>query len=122
MGVSRTSRHRSVITDDPNIDMAGITAEDPYATAFTQTDYSGLDPVYYQAAEMDIWRDTATVYCDKIREAGGQAKLEIYPGVPHLWWSMYPQLSINKKWVKDLVDGTEWLLKQKRDVPMASRL
>ena len=88
---------RSAYTDDVNTDMAGITADDPYATPFTLKDYSGLGPLYYQAAEMDIWRDSTKLYCDKIREAGGQAKLEIYPGVQHLWWSMYPQLSINQK-------------------------
>ena len=48
-------------------------------TPLTQTDHSGS--VYYQAAEMDIWRDSAIFYCDKMREPGGQAKFEIFPGV-----------------------------------------
>ncbi|EXJ61605.1 hypothetical protein A1O7_02033 [Cladophialophora yegresii CBS 114405] len=100
--------------------IAGFTAS--HASPLELTDFSGLGPVYYQAAEMDIWRDSAILYCDKIRQAGGQAKIDIYPGVPHLWWSMYPQLSINKKWVKDLVDGVEWLLKQNRDPATSSRL
>lgn len=88
----------------------------------TVTDYSKLGPVYYQSAEMDVWRDTATFYCDRITEAGGQAKLDVYPGVPHLWWAIYPQLSINKKWAKDLVDGVGWLLSQNRDVSIHARL
>ncbi|KAJ9605717.1 hypothetical protein H2200_009566 [Cladophialophora chaetospira] len=102
--------------------LASLSADEPHATPLTLTDYSGLGPVYYQAAEMDIWRDSAIFYCKKIREAGGQAKLEIYPGVTHTWWSMFPQLSINKKWAKDLVNGTEWLLKQKRDGSIIPRL
>ncbi|KIW69912.1 hypothetical protein PV04_02228 [Phialophora macrospora] len=102
--------------------LASCDSRDPFATPLTQTDYSGLGPVYYQVAEMDIWRDSALFYCDKIRQAGGQAKLDLYPGVPHTWWSMYPQLSINKKWAKDLVEGVEWLLKQKRHSAIPSRL
>ncbi|ETI27161.1 hypothetical protein G647_09843 [Cladophialophora carrionii CBS 160.54] len=100
--------------------IAGFKASHP--SPLKLTDFSGLGPVYYQAAEMDIWRDSAVFYCDKIRQAGDQAKIDIYPGVPHLWWAMYPQLSINKKWVKDLVDGVEWLLKQNRDPAKSSRL
>jgi acetyl esterase/lipase len=109
-------------TNGTETDIASFDSNDSSVTPLTQTDYSGLGPVYYQAAEMDIWRDSAIFYCDKIRQAGGHAKLDIYPGVPHLWWSMYPQLSINKKWVKDLVEGVEWLLKQKRDPAISSRL
>ncbi|KIX93239.1 uncharacterized protein Z520_11094 [Fonsecaea multimorphosa CBS 102226] len=107
-----------------DIEISNFDAHSPNVTPLTQTDFSKLGPVFYQVAEMDIWRDSAVFYCDKIKEAGGQVKVEIYPGVPHLWWSMYPQLSINKKWVHDLVNGVEWLLSQKtRDAaPLSSRL
>ncbi|OAL22062.1 hypothetical protein AYO20_11256 [Fonsecaea nubica] len=98
-------------------------ARDPYVTPLTQTDYSGLGPVFYQVAEMDIWRDSALCYCEKIKEAGGQVKVEVYPGVPHLWWSMYPQLSINRKWIQNLVNGVEWLLSlQRGGAALPSRL
>ena len=81
----------------------------------TQTSYANLGPLYYQAAEMDLWHDTAPFYCEKIREAGGQARLDVYKGVVQTWWSMYPELSINRKWIGDLVQGVEWLLSLKRE-------
>jgi acetyl esterase/lipase len=80
-------------------------------TPFNHIDFSNLGPLYYQMAEMDIWRDSALLYCELLQSAGNKVKTDIYPGVPHLWWSMFPQLSINRKWAKDLVNGVEWLLK-----------
>ncbi|OQU99302.1 hypothetical protein CLAIMM_04950 [Cladophialophora immunda] len=102
--------------------ISNFDAHDPYVTPLTRTDYSGLGPVFYQVAEMDIWRDSALFYCNKIKEAGGQVKVEIYPGVPHLWWSMYPQLSINRKWIQNLMKGVEWLLSQTREAHIPSKL
>ncbi len=104
------------------IELSNCDAHDPLFTPLTQTYYSQLGPVFYQVAGMDIWKDSAIFYCDQIRKAGGDVKLEIYPGVPHTWWSMYPQLSISEKWVRDLVDGVDWLLKLKNDGPVSSRL
>lgn len=95
---------------------------DPLISPLNMTDYSRLGPLYYQAAEMDIWRDSAAFYCEKVRQAGNQVKLEIYPGVVHTWWSMYPQLSINKKWIKDLIEGVEWLLASKGATSGTSKL
>ncbi|EXJ66581.1 uncharacterized protein A1O5_10251 [Cladophialophora psammophila CBS 110553] len=118
-------RNGPVATREMNIlygQISDFDACDPFVTPLTQTDFAGLGPVFYQVAEMDIWKDSAIFYCNRIKEAGGQAKVEIYPGVPHLWWSMYPQLSINRKWVHNLVNGVEWLLNQTRDTPISSRL
>jgi acetyl esterase/lipase len=121
-GECQCSRFDPPASDVACLDISRVRADDYLATPLTQTDYSCFGPVYYQAAEMDIWRDSAIFHCEKIREAGGQAKIDIYPGVVHTWWSMYPQLTINKKWIKDLVDGTEWLLKQNQDRGTSSKL
>lgn len=94
------------------LDVAKCNPHSPLFTPFHLTDYSGLGPIFYQVAGMDIWKDTAFLYCDKVKKAGGKVKLDYYPGLPHTWWSMYPQLSVNKKWAKELVDGVDWLLKQ----------
>src|SRR5882757_9114872 len=102
-----------LITIDSEI--ANLDAHSDFFSPLTQTDYSRLGPVFYQVAGMDLWKDSAIFYSDKVQKAGEKVKVEIYPGVPHVWWSMFPQLSINKKWARDLVDGVEWLLKQKED-------
>lgn len=104
------------------IDLSNCDPHSPLFTALSQTDYSRLGPVFYQVAGMDIWKDSAIFYCDQIRKAGDKVKVEIYPGVPHFWWSMYPQLSINQKWARDLVNGVDWLLKQNVDGRVSSRL
>ncbi|KAI1620253.1 Alpha/Beta hydrolase protein [Exophiala viscosa] len=103
-------------------DLAKCDASSPLFSPFTQKDFSGLGPVYFQVAGMDLWKDTSPFYCDLIEQAGGRTKIDVYPGVPHLWYSIYPQLSINKKWARDLVDGVEWLLKQKSEAQISSRL
>lgn len=93
-------------------DVAQCDPDDPLLTPLRLTDFSRLGPIYYQVAGMDIWKDSAYFYSGLVEKAGGKVKLDFYPGVPHTWWAMYPQLSINKKWAKDLIDGVAWLLKE----------
>lgn len=103
--------------------LAKCDASSPLFTPLNQKDLSRLGPVYYQVAGMDLWKDSALFYCDLVEQAGGQTKIDLYPGVPHLWYSIYPQLSINKKWARDLVNGVEWLLGQKEEKgQLSSRL
>jgi len=71
---------------------------------------------------MDLWKDSSIFYCNLVEQAGGQTKIDVYPGVPHVWYSIYPQLSINKKWAQDLVNGVAWLLKQEKEAQISSRL
>ncbi|RMZ86741.1 hypothetical protein DV736_g6031, partial [Chaetothyriales sp. CBS 134916] len=93
-------------------DLAQCEATSKLSSPLLWNDYSKLGPVYYQVAGMDMWKDSALFDCDEVRKAGGAVKLDIYPGVPHVWWSVYPQLSINKQWARDLVQGTAWLLEK----------
>jgi acetyl esterase/lipase len=102
--------------------MAKCNANDPLFTPLNLTDFSRLGPIHYQIAGMDMWKDSALFYCGKVKEAGGSVKMDLYPGVPHVWYSMYPELSINKKWSKDLITGVGWLLTQKPESQVAPRL
>ncbi|KIV81733.1 hypothetical protein PV11_03896 [Exophiala sideris] len=103
-------------------DLAKVDASSPLFSPFTQKDFSDLGPVYFQVAGMDLWKDTSFLYCDLVKKAGGKTKIDVYPGVPHLWYSIYPQLSINQKWAQDLINGVEWLLNQKEAAQTSSRL
>lgn len=105
-----------------NPDLANCNAHDPLFSPLTLSDFSGLGPIYYQVAGMDMWADSAFFYCDKVKEAGGIVKTDFYPGVFHCWYAFYPELSMTKKWARDLVNGVEWLLKQKGDQQVSSRL
>jgi acetyl esterase/lipase len=63
---------------------------------------------------MDPLRDEAMLYERFLREKYGcKTKSIVYPGVPHGFWSFFPKGEISKQFVKDTVDGVEWLLEQK---------
>jgi acetyl esterase/lipase len=94
------------------LDLADPEVTSPLFTPLNYKDHSRLPPIYYQVAGVDPWRDSAILYANLLRQAACQTKIEVYPGVPHCWWAVYPQLSITKKWASDTVEGVRWLLKQ----------
>jgi len=108
--------------NDLYADLSDCDTTSPLFTPLTLDDFSRLGPIYFQIARMDLWKDSALSYCDRLREAGSPVKVEVYPGVPHTWFAMYPQLSINRKWAQDLVHGVEWLLQAKKHASAYSRL
>jgi acetyl esterase/lipase len=60
---------------------------------------------------MDPLRDEALVYERLLREdIGIKTKLNVYPGVPHGFWSVFPSFEGSKKFVAETVDGIAWLL------------
>src|SRR5262249_23682761 len=91
-------------------DLAEADIFSPLFTPFNQKNHRNLPPIYYQACGLDTWRDSAIFYTHLVRGAGGRAKLDIYPGLPHTFWAFYPQVSMAKKWAQDLVKGLKWLL------------
>ncbi|KAJ9645567.1 hypothetical protein H2204_001148 [Knufia peltigerae] len=103
-------------------DLANCNAHDPLFSPLTLSDFSGLGPIYYQIAGMDMWADSAFFYCDKVQKAGGTVKIDFYPGVFHCWYAFYPELTMTKKWARDLINGVEWLLRKKGDEKVLSRI
>jgi acetyl esterase/lipase len=76
-------------------------------------DYSGLPPTYLQVLGMDPLRDEGLVYERVLREDFGiKTKLYVYPGVPHGFHSVFPQLEVSLKFNADTIDGVAWLLEQ----------
>ncbi len=60
---------------------------------------------------MDINRDEALIYEQVLREeCGVQTRTDVYPGQPHIFWSVLPMLKQSKKWATDTVEGVGWLL------------
>lgn len=68
--------------------LVGVAKCDPHDPLFSPlhlTDYSKLGPIFYQVASMDIWKDSALFYCDKVEKAGGKVKLELLSRrTPHM--------------------------------------
>lgn len=78
-----------------------------------KTGHKDLPPTYLQIAGLDPLRDEALIYERELREKNGiKTKVDVYPGVPHGFWSVFPNLKITQKFNQDSVTGIKWLLEQ----------
>ncbi len=64
--------------------LAGTDGRDPYASPL-YGDLAGLPPVLSHVGEREVLRDDSVRLDAKIRAAGGQSLLRIWPVVPHVW-------------------------------------
>ncbi|BCS29075.1 alpha/beta hydrolase [Aspergillus puulaauensis] len=58
----------------------------------------------------DPRRDETLLFEQLLREEGVKTKNYIYPGLPHGFWTMCPDLPVSKEWEKDLLEGVKFLL------------
>jgi acetyl esterase/lipase len=80
-----------------------------------RTGHAGLPPNYFQICGADPLRDEALIYERILREEEGiKTKVDVYPGLPHGFWSMFPTIPSSKKFVEESVKGVQWLLEQKK--------
>lgn len=78
-----------------------------------KTGHSDLPPQVLQICGMDPLRDEALIYERLLREEKGtKTKCLVYPGLPHGFWSVFPELKASKKFVDDSVASVKWLLQQ----------
>jgi acetyl esterase/lipase len=69
-----------------------------------------MPPVYFQVCGMDLNRDDGLIYERVLREGGVATRLDLYSGLPHCWWDMYPELEASEKRMEDTIGGVGWLL------------
>lgn len=63
---------------------------------------------------MDPLRDEGLIYERILREdCGVKTRLDLYPGLPHRFWSWFPGAGFCKKQLQDTRDGMAWLLEPK---------
>lgn len=77
------------------------------------TGHEGLPPTYFQVCGADIQRDDGLVYERVLRrEHGLKTKLDMYSGLPHVFWYLYPSHSMCEEFRNDRMLGLGWLLNQ----------
>ena len=81
-----------------------------YSALNWETGHCGLPKHYLQACGMDVARDDAIIFSEVLSEEGGvETRLDLYPGMPHIFWSVFGMLSQGRKWKVDVSNGVAWL-------------
>jgi monoterpene epsilon-lactone hydrolase len=65
-------------------------------------DLSGLPPLYIQVGENEILLSDSTRAADKVKAAGGEVEIEIWPGMWHVFQAFLHQVPESKKAVKKI--------------------
>lgn len=68
----------------------------PYATPGRAENVAGLPPTYIDVGTLDIFRDEDVAYATRLLRAGVQTELHVYPGVPHAFDLIGPDLQVTK--------------------------
>lgn len=63
---------------------------------------------------MDPLRDEAIMYEKALRASGVPTQVQLYPGLPHSFWSFYPDAEFSKQQVRDSIVGLKWLLEKEQ--------
>jgi acetyl esterase/lipase len=73
--------------------------------------HTGLPPIFFQTAGRDHLRDTSLIYEKRLREVDGVlTRLKVYPGLPHGFNQIYPDLEVSKQHDRHTLEGIKWLL------------
>lgn len=57
----------------------------------------GLPKTYFQVCGMDVLRDEGLIFEQVLAENGVETKLDLYPNMPHNFWSTFPMLTRSKR-------------------------
>ena len=103
--------------------MLGLTKASPRRLPFSPlrspllfpTGHHNLPPTYFIIAGADTSRDVGLLYEEILREECGiKTKVDIFPGLPHGFWTIFPQAHFSMDHQEKSVQGLKWLLEQTR--------
>ncbi|RAO66742.1 uncharacterized protein BHQ10_002754 [Talaromyces amestolkiae] len=79
----------------------GTEGVSPYAAPARVESVEGLPPTYIDLGDLDIFRDEDVKYASKLILANIQTELHLYPGVPHGFENVAPEITITKQAVEN---------------------
>ncbi|KAM0548757.1 hypothetical protein ACHAPJ_009753 [Fusarium lateritium] len=75
------------------------------------TGHAGHPPAYFQVCGLDALRDDALIMETELRNKWGKkTKVDMYPGLPHIFWMNYLEHSKTPVYTEDTLRGIGWLL------------
>jgi acetyl esterase/lipase len=77
--------------------------------------HKDLPPAYFQVCGADPLRDEGLIYEMVLREdCRIKTKLDIFPGLPHGFWTWWPTAKFGVDLQEKSVEGLKWLLEQSK--------
>ncbi|EXJ66471.1 uncharacterized protein A1O5_10623 [Cladophialophora psammophila CBS 110553] len=120
MYLSRQQNKDAPVLTKANMDMyKEAYAPDPRSELWSPfnwpSGHAKLPPHYLQVCGLDLLRDEALIYERVLRrDYNIPTKVDIYPGLPHVFYANFPQHSRSKEYAKDTTQGIGWLLEAQR--------
>jgi acetyl esterase/lipase len=102
-----SKKHTSMFQDAVEPDLnSGV-----WSPLIWETGHKHLPRTYFQVCGADLQRDDSLIYERVLRlECGIKTKVDMYAGLPHVFWYFWPGHSVCKRYYEDTVRGFGWLL------------
>ena len=79
------------------------------------TGHKDLPPTYFLIGGADPWRDVGLLYEQILRDENGvKTKVDVFPGLPHGFWTIFPQSQFVGEHREKSDEGFAWLLEQSK--------
>ncbi|KAH8681351.1 Alpha/Beta hydrolase protein [Xylariales sp. PMI_506] len=65
---------------------------------------------YFAICGWDPRRDEALLFEKLLQESGLETRSQVYPGLPHGFWTTCPDMPVSQKWLQQLLEAINWQL------------